>query len=50
MQMNFTGPENKGVQIGQNPGTVNVNLAGASDMGRLSFLFHEICLSFILIR
>src|ERR1700735_4761029 len=49
MQTTFTGSGNEGLQIGLNPGTVNVNFAGATEMGRLSFLFHEICLSLILI-
>ena len=40
MQTTFTGSGNQGLQIGQNPGTVNVNFTGATDMGRLSFLFH----------
>jgi SesB domain on fungal death-pathway protein len=41
MQTTFTGSRNEGLQIGQNPGTVNVNFAGATDMGRLSFYFME---------
>jgi hypothetical protein len=49
----FAGSGNEGLQIGQNLGTVNTTFAisaGATvHMGRLSFLFHEIFLSFILI-
>jgi hypothetical protein len=45
----FAGSGNEGLQIGQNLGTIVISAGATVHTGRLSFLFHEIFLSFILI-
>src|ERR1700735_1903075 len=45
----FAGSGNEGLQIGQNLGIVNTTFVISAGASRLSFLFHEIFLSFILI-